>query len=181
MTLVVDLCDRPGSLSSYEFVRPIAAIVGEGARVVHYTELDPADVGSACAVVMCGTALRDDGYVENLGALGWLRETPTPVLGICAGMQVIGVLHGARLVPCKEIGMTPIEAVRPNELVEGALETYQLHKFGLDDLGEFEVLARSERCVQAIKHRTKELYGIMFHPEVRRHDVVRRFLGLCGV
>ena len=75
--------------------------------------------------------------------------------------------------------MTPIEAVRSNELIEGTLETYQLHKFGLEGLGEFEVLARSERCVQAIKHRRRELYGIMFHPEVRRHDVVRRFLARC--
>ena len=56
------------------------------------------------------------------------------------------------------------------------VEVYGLHKFDLADLDQFHVLARSEGCVQAILHRERPLYGVIFHPEVRRGNVVSRFL-----
>ena len=174
MTIVVDLCAR--DLSWSEFVRPIAVITGEGATVMRYTDVDLADVEAEDAVVICGTALHLDGYLEHLEAFEWLRQTRTPVLGICAGMQVIALLHGARLVQRKEIGMTHIEPVEDNDLIDRPMEVYGLHGHDLEGLDEFRVLARSQRCVQAIAHRERPLYGILFHPEVRRENVVERFL-----
>ncbi len=174
MTLIIDLSDR--DLSRSEFVEPIVRIVGEGARVKRYTDIEAEEVEAARAVVICGTALADDGYLDHLDRFGWLRGTRTPVLGICAGMQVIALHHGARLVDGKEIGMVPISPVADNPLVEGPVEVYGLHKFDLADLDQFHVLARSEGCVQAILHRGRPLYGVIFHPEVRRGNVVSRFL-----
>lgn len=174
MTLVVDLCQR--RLNRSEFVDPIATIVGDGARVVGYDEVDIEDVDASPAVVLCGTSLADDGYLEHLDRFGWLLSTRTPVLGICAGMQVLALLHGARLVERGEIGMTAIEPVVENPLITDPMEVYSLHKFDLEDLEAFIVLARSRRCVQAISHRHLPHHGILFHPEVRRGGVVSRFL-----
>ena len=176
MTIIVDLCEHDMSWS--EFVRPIAVIAGEGATVMRYTDVSLDDVEAEDAVVICGTALGDDGYLEHLDAFEWLHRTSTKVLGICAGMQVIALLHGARLVPGKEIGMTPIEPQVDNPLVPGPEQVYCLHRHDLEALGEFQVLARSDRCVQAIAHRESPLYGVLFHPEVRRQNVVSRFLSL---
>jgi GMP synthase-like glutamine amidotransferase len=178
VTLVIDLCLR--DLSRTEFVQPIARIVGQGARVKGFLDMGPEEVEAEDSVVICGTALADDDYLDDLEPFGWLRDTETPVLGICAGMQVIGLLHGARLVPGKEIGMTRVEPVGANPLVDAPMEAYGLHKYGLADLEEFRVLARSEGSVQAIVHRERPLYGVMFHPEVRRGNVVSRFLGIHG-
>jgi GMP synthase (glutamine-hydrolysing) len=174
--LVIDLCAN--DLSRSEFVEPIARIVGQGARVKHFTDIGPEEVEAASAVVICGTALADDGYLEHMDRFRWTRTTETPVLGICAGMQVMALHHGARLVEGKEIGMTPVEPVAGNPLVPEPLEVYGLHKYDLTDLDEFRVLARSERCVQAMVHRERPLYGVLFHPEVRRGNVVSRFLDL---
>ncbi len=178
MTLVIDLCQR--DLSRSEFVEPIARIVGQGARVKHFVDVSPEEVEAASSVVICGTALADDDYLDHMDAFAWLGETGTPVLGICAGMQVIGLHHGARLVEGKEIGMTRVEPVENNPLVTGPIEVYGLHKYDLADLDQFLVLARSERCVQAIVHRERPLYGVLFHPEVRRGNVVSRFLEVHG-
>jgi GMP synthase (glutamine-hydrolysing) len=179
VTLVVDLCQR--DLSRSEFVEPIARIVGQGARVKRYDEVGPEEVEAEEAVVICGTALADDGYLERLDAFGWVASTGTPVLGICAGMQVIVLLHGGRLVEGKEIGMTRVVPEAPNPLVEGSTEVYGLHKYDVADLDQFRVLARSHGCVQAISHRERPLYGVTFHPEVRRGNVVSRFLEMHGV
>jgi GMP synthase (glutamine-hydrolysing) len=176
VTIVVDLCDR--DLSWSEYVRPIAVIAGEAATVMRYSDVTEEDVEAEDAVVICGTALLDDVYLDHLDAFDWLRHTSTPVLGVCAGMQVIALLHGARLVPGKEIGMTPIEPVDDNPLVPAPEQVYCLHRHDLGGLDEFRVLARSECCVQAIAHRTRPLHGVAFHPEVRRENVVSRFLSL---
>jgi GMP synthase (glutamine-hydrolysing) len=179
VTLVVDLCQR--ALSRSEFVEPIARIVGQGARVKRYDEVGPEEVGAEEAVVICGTALADDGYQDHLDAFEWVASTGTPVLGICAGMQIIALLHGGRLVEGKEIGMTRLVPEAPNPLVEGPMEVYGLHRYDLRDLDDFHVLARSDRCVQAIAHRERPLFGVLFHPEVRRGNVVSRFLEMHGV
>jgi GMP synthase-like glutamine amidotransferase len=172
--LVVDLCQR--DLSKSEFVEPIAAIVGDGARVARSTDLVPGDVEAASAVVICGTALADDGYMDHIERFDWLRTTRTPVLGICAGMQLIALLHGGRVVERREIGMTSIHPIGEDPLIPGPMEVYSLHKYDLEDLNEFHVLARSTECVQAIAHRERDLFGILFHPEVRCGEVVTRFL-----
>ncbi len=178
MTLVIDLCER--DLSRSEFVRPIANLVGEGARVKRYRDVESEEVEAADAVIMCGTAMADDGYTDHLDRFEWLRRTETPVLGICAGMQVIALAHGAWLVPGREIGMTPIVPTRDNPLIKRPTEVYELHKYDLEGLVEFRVLARSDRCVQAIAHRERQLFGILFHPEVRRGGVVGVFLDLVA-
>lgn len=176
MTLVIDLCSR--ALSRSEFVAPIVTIVGEGARVKGFAEVGPEEVESANAVIICGTALADDAYLDRQDAFGWLRGTSTPVLGICAGMQMVALHHGARIVGAPEIGMTRVEPVEDNPLVPAPMEAFGLHRHGLEDLHEFRVLARSRACVQAIAHRERPLYGVMFHPEVRRGNVVSRFLAI---
>jgi len=177
VTLVIDMCSR--DLSRSEFVQPIATIVGKGARVKHHSEVEPEEVRADRAVIICGTALADDHYLEHMDRFDWLARTSTPVLGICAGMQVLALQNGARLVDCMEVGMTSIEPQRDNPLVTEPLEVYGLHRHGLSDLDQFHVLATSEGCVQAIVHRERPLYGVMFHPEVRRGNVVSRFLDLC--
>lgn len=174
MTLIIDLCTR--DLSRSEFVSPIVNIVGHGTRLKRFTEVEPEEVKAARSVIICGTALADDGYLEHMDRFDWLKDTATPVLGICAGMQLIALQNGARLVEGKEIGMVPVEPVMDNPIVPGPIEVYGLHKYDLADLDQFQVMARSPTCVQAIAHRTRPLYGVIFHPEVRRGNVVSRFL-----
>lgn len=178
MTLVIDLCSM--DLSRSEFVSPIVTIVGEGARVKRFADVGPEEVEASTSVVICGTALADDGYLDHLDAFEWLRSTSTPVLGICAGMQILALHHGGRLVDASEIGMTPIEPVETDPMFRGPMEVYGLHRHGVEALDEFKVLARSRTCVQAIVHRERPLYGVMFHPEVRRGNVVSRFLAMHG-
>ena len=82
------------------------------------------------------------------------------------------------LYDCKEIGMWKIMTKQSNRLFSGVFEAYELHSKAVRLSDDFDILAKSTRCVQAIKHATKEIYGVMFHPEVRNPDIIRRFLEL---
>jgi GMP synthase (glutamine-hydrolysing) len=185
MILVVDLCWRPGSLSSDEFVAPVERIVkGEHhpALARHYTQVTREDLAPAAGVILCGTALRDCGYLSSLEHFTWLPSFPRPVLGICAGMQVIAELSGGEVFPGVSIGMAGQEVLVPDPLFAGRkrFEAYELHSLAVESGPAFAVLATSPSGVTVMRHPDRPVYGLMFHPEVRNEWVIHRFLSLCG-
>jgi GMP synthase-like glutamine amidotransferase len=184
MILVMDLSYRPGSLSADEFAAPVERIVraeGFSSRARHYTEIVPGDLASADGVILCGTALADCGYLERIDRFGWLPSFPRPLLGICAGMQVIARAFGGETRGQVSIGMAPQEVVAPDPLFAGRIrfEAYELHGLGVVPPASFRILATSPSGVQVMRHPDRPMYGVMFHPEVRNEWLIGEFLALC--
>lgn len=183
MILLIDLCWREGSLGFDEYVMPIEKIVersGFEAVAVHYRSISPCHIAGAEAVIFCGTPLADNAFLKNPGVFSWVENTMIPVLGICAGMELIYSLFGGVLRPCTEIGMNEIRVTATDPLFSTPLSfsAYELHTLACTDPGPFRVLAVSDRCIQVIRHPVRPVYGVMFHPEVRNEWVVERFLTL---
>ena len=181
MILLVDLCYRPGSLGEDEFVRPIADIVkgcGYPYEICHFTEWERVSGGNSDAVILCGTPLKDNLFSEMTECFAWIPESSVPVLGICAGMQAVILAYGGKIEENPEIGMTPVRCNVSGDPIFSEKEwvAYELHRFATVPGNEFIVLAKSDTCVQAVRHQTDPVYGVMFHPEVRNTWVVERFL-----
>ncbi|WAI00965.1 type 1 glutamine amidotransferase [Methanogenium organophilum] len=183
MIVLLDLCYRPGSLGEDEFVRPIADIVRNGRypyKICHFTEWDSAAEDDVDAVILCGTPLKDNLFAEMPEYFAWIPGFTKPVLGICAGMQALVLAYGGSIIEKSEIGMTTVRTLVSGDPIfcENEWAAYELHRF-CGVLGrEFMVLAESDACVQAVRHRTDRVYGVIFHPEVRNPWVVERFLNL---
>lgn len=179
--LIIDLCWKKSSLSFDEFVKPIANIV-KGANpfvIKHFTELSGLDIEEADCIILCGTALQDNEFAGHVDSFGWLVETEKPVLGICAGMQVLGMAFGASREKARETGMVKVTVEIENPLLPfPEFEAYALHDYALTMVKRFQILATSGNCIQMIKHESKSIYGILFHPEVRNEDIIRNFLKL---
>lgn len=185
MILVIDLCCRGGSLGFDEFVRPIVAIVersGFDVAPIHFRRITENCLSEADAVILCGTPLADHAFLKEPAAFAWLKKTRLPVLGICAGMEVICTIFGGSLGPCTEIGMTRVNVTGDDRLFqkESSFSAYELHTFSCTNPNNLEVLAISERCIQVVRHPEKPIFGVMFHPEVRNDWVVEQFLTLSG-
>ncbi|XHH08830.1 MAG: hypothetical protein ACFCUE_14875 [Candidatus Bathyarchaeia archaeon] len=178
MILVVDMNWKPDSLAFNEFVQSIVTVVKplEDCTVKHYLNLDPLELENFSKVILSGNTLKDHQALKHLDKFSWIKTFNHPILGICAGMQTISLIYDVPLMPFLQIGMTETQTLKENPLFEGNFNVYTLHNFSVSPSETFEVLAQSGRCIQAIKHKQKQVYGVLFHPEVRNPDVLKRFL-----
>jgi GMP synthase-like glutamine amidotransferase len=178
MILIVDMNWKKNSLGCYEFVLPIITVAEKlDDRVIkHYSDVTTEDLNQCDKIILAGTALKDTATLIHPEKFQWLKKTEKPVLGICAGMQTIGIVFDATLVMSLEIGMTQITTIKENTLFSGDFRAYSLHSYCVDHLDNFEVWAKSKKCIQAIKHKHKEIYGVLFHPEVRNKEILQHFI-----
>lgn len=187
MILLCDLCFELDSLSQYEFVYPIADALkraGAECRILHYTEVpeDGPDENEFQGIILCGTALKDNAYAEHMESFSWIKECQRPVLGICAGMQVIGLAFGGSILPQPAIGLKELEILAETPLLgqPRLIEGYHLHNFGVTMPEGFTEVAGKDGLVVAFKHAKWPIYGIIFHPEVRNRWIVERFADMVG-
>jgi len=181
--LLADLCYEKNSLSQYEFVHPIREILercGFPCKICHYTEIEENVLASYDKVILCGTALKDNAYMERIESFSWLKDLNKPTLGICAGMQVISAFFGGSIVPQPAIGLNMIEIIRSSPLLgePRQIEGYHLHNYAATLPLGFLGLAGKPGLPEAFQHRTLPIYGIMFHPEVRNRWILERFANL---
>ncbi len=108
-----------------------------------------------------------------------------PVLGICYGLQLAGLLlGGGRVRPAREREYGPAElTVREAEdLLVGVPRTTRVWMSHGDkveaDRKSFRILASTPNCAAAaVRHRERPFYGVQFHPEVHHTPHGARVLG----
>ena len=179
MIKIVDMNSRRNPFGVSEFVMPVKRIAErlEPCSVVHYSEITHLKPARCSRVIITGTALMDHESLEK-GDFKWLETIQRPVLGICAGMQAIAKHFGSPMTRYPEIGMHKIQPVVRNRILRAEINAYLLHTVGVRPSRNFDVIAGSSRCAYAIKHREKEIYGVMFHPEVRNPEIIENFISL---
>jgi N5-(cytidine 5'-diphosphoramidyl)-L-glutamine hydrolase len=100
--------------------------------------------------------------------LSWAEDNNKPVLGICRGMQMMGVYAGSELIEVDEHVRTRhqlnIES-RQIQLLPESVNSY--HNLALENCPDtFQILAKSEDGnIEAIKHKELSWEGWMWHPE----------------
>ncbi|NOX24973.1 MAG: glutamine-hydrolyzing GMP synthase [Deltaproteobacteria bacterium] len=123
-----------------------------------------------------------------------LFELGVPVLGICYGAQLMTSQFGGRVEHAvkREFGKADLEVLNTEGLFAGLepdrakYQVWMSHGDRIEELPpDFLVSAVSEHSPQAaIRHESKPLVGVQFHPEVAHtligNDVIRNFLfGMC--
>ncbi|MBT3984959.1 hypothetical protein HOD38_03465 [archaeon] len=168
MILIVNLNDEEFAYD--EFILPIKRIVGK-CDVKHYKEVK--NVKKYDKIILSGTSLIEKRYLDH--DFSWIKEFEGKILGICAGMQVIAMIHDCKLKKCTEIGMYNIKVFTPNKLESEDFEAYCLHNYAVEPNDKFDELFGTKKCTQGIKLKGKEVYGVLFHPEVRNQSIINWF------
>lgn len=170
MILIINTCKE--KLSELEFVKPIENIVKNNFVTKHYTQITQKEISAADKIIITGTALADFEYLKQ--DFSWIKTTDKPILGICAGIQIIAQ---AFCIPLKDninIGVRKVITTKKNKLCEGIFDAYFLHTKTTTE--KFVVLATTNGDLCIVKHPDKEIYGCMFHPEVMNTELITIFV-----
>jgi GMP synthase (glutamine-hydrolysing) len=115
-----------------------------------------------------------------------------PILGICYGMQISCKTLGGEILAAKsrEFGRAPCRVASRNPLFGSIPETFTAWMSHGDQVGKlaegFESIAATETCPNAaVRHVSRPVYGLQFHPEVTHTDFGGQLLGnfvrdICG-
>ncbi len=123
------------------------------------------------AIIISGNpALICDTGTDFLADFDVLRALPLPVLGICFGHQVIGMLHGAEVSTGKEDrDLRRMEILQREPLFAGLSDEAEFQEDHTEEItlpDGFIHLATSPHCFnEAMAHPELPVYGVQFHPE----------------
>lgn len=158
---------------TFHFVDPIARTlekVDELFEVVNYDTI-PTDLQNYNSVIISASPKGNNIVNAQLPYFEWIKNEFIPILGICHGHQIIGVLFGSELIRDNqsEDGIFIVDILINDFLFEGLgnpLEVEQHHNNSITLPQNFNLLATSPRCkVQVIKHKQRPIYSTQFHCE----------------
>ncbi len=130
------------------------------------------------------TEINLSSYMEKVT---WLKSIEIPVLGICFGHQIIGLTFGAFGSRMKEDrDWQTIEVFEECELfnkLPAEIEMMEDHCESISIPFGFQLIASSDACVnEVMKHQSKSIFGVQFHPEVSGNHgrvLFENFISIC--
>jgi GMP synthase (glutamine-hydrolysing) len=138
-----------------------------------------------------GVILGGGPSIEQSGnSRKYVEELDCPLLGICLGHQIIAQAYGGEIgsAGMESYAKNTIEILDKNDIFLGLgenMDVWTSHKDEVKTLPpNFKILAKSSLCdIEAMKHQSKPVYGIQFHPEVHHtaqgHLIFENFHRVC--
>ncbi len=181
--LIINTVDKKLKLFENEFIRPLVDICREQKykqTIISISELK--SIEGFQKIIISGTGLKDNKFLEHKEKMKIVFEGNVPVLGICAGAELL-LPEDHTLEEIFEIGPKVLEELNEDTLTNGldGKEAYFLHQKGLRTIpftSELIGLLASEKGIAAFKYKNKNIYGTQFHPEVNHKSFIKQFLKL---
>lgn len=176
-------------------------------RIIVWTDLTDNFLKSykPSAIVLSGqgTPWSDYNQKDLTRLCGVLRRTQCLILGICGGHQLLAIAFGGkvslihRLRPgpgyegcAREQGWLPVKIIAPDSIFAGSTQAI----VWLNHCDEVKILPEhfeqevsdGSAANQAIKHKTRPIFGVQFHPEISNaqhpygEQLLHRFLALAA-
>ncbi|MDD3043019.1 MAG: GMP synthase subunit A [Methanosarcinaceae archaeon] len=138
-----------------------------------------------------GLILSGGPDMERAGlGFDYVKQIDRPILGICLGHQAIALAYGGETRVGQKGGYAAIdvEILEEDDILKGMapkISVWASHADEVVTLPEgFIHLARSDVCeIEAMRHPTKPIYGVQWHPEVshteKGEELFMNFFEVC--
>lgn len=152
--------------------------------VKHFTEVSSKTVDEYLIdyVILSGRVNSPWGGINEWplfqGEYDLIKKCEVPLLGICAGAQLIGMAYGAKMdyicldekEKVNEMGYMEVRLLHNDKIFQGlnsSLIVYHCHYCELKEMpnGFLHLAETNLTFIQGIKHQSREVYGFQFHPE----------------
>lgn len=126
------------------------------------------------------TEVEQRPYLE---LFSFLEDINIPVLGICFGHQMLGLIHGASGIKCTESREDIKVRFSEKSVIWQETGHFIFNEDHCEAIGlpnDFQLLASSNICdVEGMRHNNKPLYGVQFHPETSNANGIKLLINFC--
>ncbi|HEU4716997.1 MAG TPA: gamma-glutamyl-gamma-aminobutyrate hydrolase family protein [Bacteroidia bacterium] len=183
MIAIIDFGSRKTPL-----IAEMVSACGKENALIGWNDFSLEKIASSSAIIFSGspamfTEADRTPYFEKFN---FIKEGRIPVLGICFGHQLLGLLHGATIFRGKEITETiRIKVLKKDPLFEGLFPETEMkedHTEGITLPPGFVHLATSSTyTVEGMRHPFLPLWGVQFHPEVSGENGKKLVGNFCSL
>lgn len=142
-------------------------------ETISFFELNQETANKYKGIIISGAPIliTEEDMSPYLLQLDWIKSYEKPILGICFGHQIIGLLYGAYPDRMKEDNsFNEIESITDCPLLERIPTVFEMQENHCESISipsEFQLVATSDDCInEVMQHETKPFFGVQFHPEV---------------
>ena len=149
------------------------------------------DCKSVDAVVLSGGGKYNVSVTPNMFSEQYkIVKSGIPVLGVCLGFQIICHAFGEPVIrlPSTIEGRERIRKVGDDQILKNIpvhFNAQEGHSWGVKTLKKntLVILAKSNHCIEAVRHKSLPVWGVQFHPEASKNmsgaRVIHNFIEVC--
>jgi len=109
--------------------------------------------------------------IEYENEINLIKTSKIPIIGICLGFELICYTFNEKLslLKKKRKGLLKVHKVLNTKIlshINSHFFVYDSHRWGIKNTDNLLALAKSKDGIEIVKHPTKKIYGLQFHPEV---------------
>ncbi|HEX8389919.1 MAG TPA: gamma-glutamyl-gamma-aminobutyrate hydrolase family protein [Candidatus Saccharimonadales bacterium] len=154
-------------------------------EVISFSELSTNKLKATDLVILSGghtepVLWHDKFYAEEISIIS---HHTGPIIGICLGFELICHVFGSHLhfLDHRQKGMVEIKPMTENLIVGNSqkIQVYENHNWAVEKVEKpLVALASSEDGVEVIRHESRPIYAMQFHPEGKEGNGKEVFLNI---